>query len=84
MEKLECNPENWRFLFYDKPNREQFLNMRTAFYLFVDDVEEIHQRAVVYGAKVEFEPTDMPYEDRQSGIIDPSGNYWWISKRLDK
>ncbi|HPR58953.1 MAG TPA: VOC family protein [Bacteroidales bacterium] len=62
--------------------REQFLNMRTAFYLFVDDVEEIHQRAVVYGAKVEFEPTDMPYEDRQSGIIDPSGNYWWISKRL--
>ena len=44
--------------------------MRTAFYLFVDDVEEIHQRAVVYGAKVEFEPTDMPYEDRQSGIID--------------
>jgi len=24
----------------------------------------------------------MPYEDRKSGIIDPSGNYWWISKRL--
>ena len=62
--------------------REQFLNMRTAFYLFVDDVEEIHQRAIDYGAKVEFEPVDMPYEDRQSGIIDPSGNYWWISKRL--
>lgn len=62
--------------------REQFLNMRAAFYLFVDNVEEIHQRAIEYGAKVEFEPTDMPYEDRQSGVIDPSGNYWWISKRL--
>lgn len=64
--------------------RGQFLNMRTAFYLYVDDVDEIHKRAVVNGGKVEFEPADMDYEDRQSGIIDPSGNYWWISKRLVK
>lgn len=64
--------------------REPFLNMRTAFYLYVDDVEEIHRRAVENGAKVEFEPANMDYEDRQSGIIDPSGNYWWISKRLVK
>lgn len=62
----------------------QFLNMRTAFYLFVDNVDEVHKRAVEYGAKVEFEPADMDYQDRQSGIIDPSGNYWWISKRLVK
>lgn len=64
--------------------RGQFLNMRTAFYLFVDNVDEIHERAVENGATVEFEPADMEYEDRQSGIIDPSGNYWWISKRLVK
>jgi len=64
--------------------RDQFLNMRTAFYLFVENVDEIHKRAVEKGAKVEFEPADMDYEDRQSGIIDPSGNYWWISKRLVK
>ena len=64
--------------------REQFQNMRAAFYLFVDDVEEIHHRAIKCGAKIEFEPEDMPYKDRQSGIIDPSGNYWWISKRLIK
>lgn len=62
--------------------RDQYMNMRTSFYLFVDNVEEIHERAIEHGAKVEFEPADMPYEDRQSGIIDPSGNYWWISKRL--
>ena len=60
----------------------QFLNMRAAFYLYVDNVEEIHKRAIEYGAKVEFEPADMDYGDWQSGIIDPSGNYWWISKRL--
>lgn len=62
--------------------RGQFLNMRAAFYLYVDDVDKMHQRAVDHGAQVEFEPADMAYEDRQSGIIDPSGNYWWISKRL--
>ena len=61
--------------------REQFEGMRTALYLFVDDVEIIHKRAKENGAKVEFEPEDMPYKDRQSGIIDPCGNYWWISKR---
>ena len=61
--------------------REQFVGMKTALYLFVDDVEIIHSRAIENGAKVEFEPADMPYKDRQSGIIDPCGNYWWISKR---
>lgn len=64
--------------------RGQFLNMRTAFYLYVDDVDTIHKSAVENGAKVEFEPMDMDYEDRQSGVIDPAGNYWWISKRLVK
>ena len=29
-----------------------------------------------------FRPADMPYQDRQAGVIDPSGNYWWISRRL--
>lgn len=62
--------------------KSQFLNMRTAFYLYVNDVDAMHKRAIKYGAKVEFEPADMSYEDRQSGIIDPSDNYWWISKRL--
>lgn len=64
--------------------RGEFLNMRTSFYLYVDNVDEVHKRAVKNGAIVEFEPADMDYEDRQSGIIDPGGNYWWISKRLVK
>ena len=62
--------------------RGQFLNMKTALYLYVENVDEMHKQAVKYGASVEFEPEDMPYNDRQSGIIDPSGNYWWISNRL--
>ncbi len=62
--------------------RGQFLNMSTALYLFVDDVDKIHQRAIDNGAEVIFGPEDIDYGDRQSGIKDPLGNYWWISKRL--
>lgn len=64
--------------------REPFLNMKTSLYLFVDNVEEVHQRSMENGAILVFEPADMPYGDRQSGVIDPSGNYWWISKRMEE
>lgn len=62
--------------------RSPFEAMKTALYFFVDDVDSMHQRALDHGAKEVFAPADMPYQDRQSGIMDPSGNYWWISKRL--
>ena len=62
--------------------REEFLGMRTSFYLYVNDVDGMFQRAVDHGAKVVFEPADMDYDDRQGGVIDPAGNYWWISQRL--
>lgn len=64
--------------------RAQFANMKTALYLYVNDVDAAHQQAVGQGAIVAFEPANMPYGDRQSGIIDPCGNYWWISKRLQE
>jgi len=62
----------------------EFENMRTSFYIYVNDVDLMHQRALEMGAKEVFPPADMDYKDRQSGIIDPSGNYWWISKRLEQ
>ncbi|MCB9233598.1 MAG: VOC family protein [Bacteroidia bacterium] len=62
--------------------RDEFLNMRTSFYLYVSDVDQMHHHALQNGARLVFDPADMPYEDRQSGVIDPAGNYWWISKRL--
>ncbi|MEL7530309.1 MAG: VOC family protein [Bacteroidota bacterium] len=63
--------------------RGDFLGMRTAFYLYVKDVDTIHQRAVAHGATVVFEAADMDFGDRQSGVMDPSGNYWWISNRFE-
>jgi len=60
----------------------QFEDMRTAFYLYVNDVDALHTNALTHGAEEIFEPADMDYGDRQSGVKDPAGNYWWISKRL--
>lgn len=62
--------------------RGEFADMRTAFYLFVNDVDQVYQNALNNGATKSFDPMDMDYEDRQGGVIDPAGNYWWISKRL--
>jgi len=61
--------------------RGEFEGMKTALYLYVSNVDLMHKRAIENGATVSFEPDEMPYGDRQSGIIDPCGNYWWISKR---
>ena len=61
---------------------EPFLGMRTAFYLFVNDVDEVYKNALTNGAESIFPPADMDYGDRQGGVMDVSGNYWWISKRL--
>lgn len=68
--------------FMISPGKGQFEKMRTAFYLFVNDVDAVYQNAMVHGAKEVYPPADMDYGDRQAGVIDPAGNYWWISMRL--
>lgn len=62
--------------------RGEFNGMKTSFYLYVNDVDLMHQRALDHGATENYPPGDQDYGDRQSGVIDPSGNYWWISTRL--
>ena len=62
--------------------RGEFEGMRTSFYLYVNDVDALYQNALAEGAESVMPPADMEYEDRQAGVKDPAGNYWWISKRL--
>lgn len=62
--------------------RGQFMGMCSAYYLYVDDVDAVYEKAIANGAQGIFEAADMDYGDRQAGIKDPFGNYWWISKRL--
>lgn len=55
---------------------------RAAFYLYVEDADAAMTQALKHGATLEMAVSDMPYGDRQGGIVDPSGNIWWISQRL--
>lgn len=55
---------------------------KSAFYVFVDDVDSAVQRAIESGAKLEMDVMDMPYGDRQGGVTDLAGNIWWIAQRL--
>jgi len=56
--------------------------MPGAYYVFVDDVDGTYERALAEGGTSIFAPADMPYDERQAGVADASGNLWWISKRL--
>lgn len=59
-----------------------FMSMSTALYLYVNDVDTVQANALAHGAEEIFAPADMDYGDRQGGVKDPAGNFWWISKRL--
>ena len=61
---------------------ESLKAMPAAYYIYVDDVDGVLDRAVSHGATKMFDPADMPYGDRQAGITDPFGNIWWMSNRL--
>lgn len=61
---------------------EQMQPTKSTYYLFVEDADVAFKKALTSGAEKMFEPMDMPYGDRQSGVIDPAGNIWWVSKRL--
>jgi PhnB protein len=53
--------------------------MPAALYLYVPDTDAIYHRALQAGASSLMEPADQPYGDRNAGVEDPSGNYWWIA-----
>jgi PhnB protein len=62
--------------------RESFAATTSAFYLYVEDADEAFRTALKCGARALAEPQNMPYGDRQGGVVDPAGNLWWISTRL--
>ena len=61
---------------------EGFKPMPAMHYIYVENTDATFAKALAHGARKIMDPADMPYDDRQGGVIDPSGNYWWISTRL--
>jgi PhnB protein len=59
-----------------------FPPMPSSYYLYVEDADRAVARALAAGATLVMAVEDKPYGDRQGGVRDACGNYWWISQRL--
>jgi uncharacterized glyoxalase superfamily protein PhnB len=62
--------------------RGDYRPLPTIFYLYVDDVDATHRRAVAAGATSLSQPADQPFGDRVGGVSDPFGNLWYIATHL--
>ena len=47
--------------------------------VFVDDVDTHYRRACEAGAKVDGDPIDQPYGQREYGARDIEGHRWWFA-----
>ncbi len=60
----------------------QFDPLPGQLHFYLRDLESTYRRAVDCGAKFLYEPSVMPYGDREAGIEDPSGNQWFLSTHI--
>jgi uncharacterized glyoxalase superfamily protein PhnB len=56
----------------------------SAMYLYVDDVDAAYSHALNAGATSRSAPADQFYGNRESGVIDPAGNIWWIASVIEE
>jgi PhnB protein len=63
--------------------REDYPPRPGSLYLYVEDTDANYRRAIEAGAKSLMEPADQFYGDRNAGVEDPLGNYWWIATHVE-
>lgn len=63
--------------------QEKWPAMPSMLYLYVKDVDSFYKRAIEAGGKSLREPTNEFYGDRSCGILDASGNQWWIATHIE-
>jgi PhnB protein len=56
--------------------------MKSMFYLYVPNVDDVYRTALAAGAKAMHEPADQPYGDRVGAVTDIFGNQWWIATHV--
>lgn len=64
--------------------RGGFKPMPMSFYMYVEDVDAVYAQAIRHGARSLNEPSDKFYGNRDCGIIDGRGNYWFIASRIEE
>jgi PhnB protein len=55
----------------------------STLYLYLPDVDATYQRALGAGATSLMEPSDQFYGDRNGGVEDAFGNWWWLATRVE-
>ena len=53
-----------------------------SIYIYVKDVDAVYAQALGFGCESISAPEDKPYDERQAGVRDSSGNVWWLSRYL--
>lgn len=55
-----------------------------SFYMYIEDADAIHAKAIAAGAKEIFPVEERFYGNREGGIVDPFGITWWIATRIEE
>lgn len=63
--------------------RGDFKPMPMSFYMYVEDVDAQYLQAIKNGATSLYEPQDQFYGNRDCGVKDLKGNYWFIGSRKE-
>jgi len=58
---------------------EQYPPRPVALHVYVTNADETYQRALDAGATSMHAPVDQEYGDREGGVKDASGNFWYIA-----
>jgi uncharacterized glyoxalase superfamily protein PhnB len=51
----------------------------SGLFVHVDDVDAHYERARAAGARIDSEPVDQPYGQREYGALDLEGHRWWFA-----
>jgi PhnB protein len=55
----------------------------TFLYIYVENVDEVIERAVELGATLKRPPQDQFYGDRDGSIVDPFGHGWTVASHVE-
>jgi len=58
--------------------------MPSMLYLYLENVDEVYQRALAAGGVSLKEPSDQFYGDRTAAVTDMSGNQWWMATHTEE
>jgi uncharacterized glyoxalase superfamily protein PhnB len=84
--ELELGPGGGRIYLGQPPGdyrNPAIVGRTSSLYVFVNDVDAHHNRALVAGAQVTEELNDLPFGHRRYGCVDPQGHEWFFAQPID-